>query len=464
MNRACASCGATDGDAPLDGVTIGGPCRSCGRDPNVGRVVSNVTLTAPLGAGGMGRIYRGVHNLLGTPVAVKLLAPSLASDVVLRKRFRREAVALSRLRHPGIVSLLDFGSDGADLYAVMELVEGAPLGQLARAHDDKLPLARAAAIIDQLLAALEACHDAGVVHRDLKPDNVMVTEEGGVDRVTLLDFGLAHGAQLDGEKLTNSGTVHGTPEYMAPEQCRGEDVGPPADVYALGVVFFELLTGTAPFDAADPGSYMAQHLFVDPPDVRSLDPTIPVGVAALVMQALSKSPTARPSARDFRASLARALDGTDAHARQAASTTSRQQASELRREDRLLADPTATLDVPPAAYTVVVWMPRDTRSGSLRGALGAAGITSSQVEGEPLEEAPMSALVVSALHDGVERARTFRARHPEAPIVVIDVPDPSTTTRAIRAGASDFALEGAPDAELGPKIKRLIARRTRRPS
>lgn len=463
--RRCGSCGAESEHTEK--------CVACGADPNLGRIVGGkFRVDRRLGAGGMSSVYAATHLELGEPVAIKFLRRELALDPTLRKRFRREAVALARLRHPGIVSILDFGDIDDELYAAMELVAGQTLDDVAGGKP--IPLARLGALFDQLLAALEICHAGGVVHRDLKPGNVMVVTHEGVDAVKLIDFGIAHATIGGEEKLTSTGLVHGTPEYMSPEQCRGEDVFAATDIYAVGVMLYQLLTGSRPYDADNAAALMAQHLFVDPRPMRSLDPSIPAGIEALVRRAMAKSSSERPTARELRQELASVVEGTDLHSLAEASTSERQRTFALGRDERALTQRPAgfsifDVELPlPDATRALMWMPRGPRGSDVQSALAIGGIsllewsdddpTSSLADGAPI------AVVVSARHDGIERLRRLRAEFPRLPVVVLDVSGPDETTAVIRAGASDFSLEGSSDAELGRKLSRVCRRHARRKS
>jgi serine/threonine protein kinase len=463
--RRCGSCGAPS--AYTD------QCAACGADPNLGRVVGGrFRIDHRLGSGGMSSVYAGIHLELGEPVAVKLLRRELALDSTLRKRFRREAVALARLRHPGIVSILDFGGVDDELYAVMELVSGRTLQEVAGGR--QLPLHRAGVIFDQLLAALEFCHAGSVVHRDLKPANVMLVTHDDADMVKLIDFGIAHASLGGDEKLTSTGFIHGTPEYMSPEQCRGEEVFAATDIYAVGVMLYQLLTGSLPYNADNAATLMAQHLFVDPPPMRSIDPSIPLGIDALVRRTLAKTAAERPTARELRQELASVLMGNDLHSVVEASTSERHRTVEHGREVRALTKRPPGFDLLevdrpiPDVARAILWLPRTSRGSDVQSALAVAGISVVQCSDEdPIpsltDDAPV-AVILSARHDGIARLRQLRAHLPRLPAVLLDVTGPEETAAAIRAGASDFSLEGNHDAELGRKLARLFRRHARRSS
>jgi serine/threonine protein kinase len=221
-----------------------------GDDPALGRVIAGrYRLEARIGEGGMGIVYRARHVLIDRVVAVKLIRPDLRGETHLRAWMLREARAANRVDHAHIIDIHDIGeTDDGELYLVMEYLVGTPLStELARGP---IPLARAVDVLEQMGAALSRAHDLGVVHRDLKSDNILLTARGGrKDFVKILDFGLA--ALAHDPRLAPKGAVFGTPEYMSPEQARGEQAGPQSDLYALGVLFFEMLTGQLPFRASD---------------------------------------------------------------------------------------------------------------------------------------------------------------------------------------------------------------------
>lgn len=219
-------------------------------DPSLGKVIAGrYRLEARIGEGGMGIVYRARHVLIDRVVAVKLIRPDLRGETHLRAWMLREARAANRVDHAHIIDIHDIGeTDEGELYLVMEYLVGTPLStELSRGP---VPLARAVDILEQMGAALTRAHDLGVVHRDLKSDNILLTQRGGrKDFVKILDFGLA--ALAHDPRLAPKGAVFGTPEYMSPEQARGEQAGPHSDLYALGVLFFEMLTGQLPFRAGD---------------------------------------------------------------------------------------------------------------------------------------------------------------------------------------------------------------------
>jgi eukaryotic-like serine/threonine-protein kinase len=416
-----------------------------------------------LGAGGMGSIYRGRDERLGEEVAIKILKPAHLDDAVLRERFRREALSLAKLRHPGIVTVLDFGEADGDLYTVLELVRGETLERVMD-RERAMTILRAGPVFDQILAALEVCHENDIVHRDIKPSNVMVSSVNGALHVKLIDFGLARIGDAGAiDKLTETGTVQGTPHYMAPEQCRGEDVGPAGDIYSAGVLFYEMLAGSNPFRGSDAATFMAQHLFVEPPPLTQVAPHVSAGVSAAIGAALAKQPQDRPTAHALRDALTSAAKGTDPEALGQAAATLRRHASGLERSERALTGHTPAAQPPRAPLgNVTVWMSMGDRSAALRGCLATAGLSCTlwSTDEVPDVSGANVAVVVSA-RDALARVRRLRELAPKLVIVVVDVDGPDETTEAIRAGASDMLLREAPDADLAKKMDRLLRRRAR---
>ena len=248
----------------------------------------------------MATVWRGEDPLLARPVAVKTLDPVLAEDEALRTRFRREAVAAAAVAHPNIVATYDTGEDDGVAYIVMELVEGATLRQAIDLHGP-LPPARAADIAAQVADALAAAHARGLVHRDVKPSNVLVQLDG---RVKVTDFGIAKAADQGHEDLTRAGNVMGTARYLAPEQLEGHPVDERADVYSLGLVLYEMLTGNAPFGADTEIGTAVARLTSSAPRVGDVRAGIPPGLAHVVERALERDPERRwPNAAAMRDAL-----------------------------------------------------------------------------------------------------------------------------------------------------------------
>ena len=287
------------------------------RSPSViGQVVGKYRLLDQLGEGGMGTVYRAEHVVLGSPAAVKVLLPQFTQDSVVVDRFFQEARAASAIRHAGIVEVFDFGRlANGQAYIAMELLRGEDLAQFL-ARRGTLDTSLAVQIAVQMLAALNATHVVGVIHRDLKPDNVFLVRDPGAPgaiRVKILDFGIAKliasplGVQPVGRPRTKN-MLLGTPAYMAPEQCRGgAEIDARADLYAVGCLLFQLLTGRPPFVAGGDGEVMAMHIYEPPPRLSNLAPEQPVELDALVAKLLTKDPRDRiPSAAYALATLERA--------------------------------------------------------------------------------------------------------------------------------------------------------------
>jgi serine/threonine protein kinase len=250
-----------------------------------------------LGEGGMARVYRGLDRQLRRPVAVKVLAPPFDRDSSFLERFRREARAAAGLSHPNIVAVFDSGSDDGTHFIVTELVEGETLAdRLGR--DGPMPPADAVAVAVDIARALAAAHDRGLIHRDIKPGNVMVLPDG---RVKVVDFGIARAAGSD--TLTGTGVVLGSTAYLSPEQAGGQLVDERADLYALGCVLYEMLTGNVPFRAETPIATMYRKVNEDAPPPSTISPVQPE-LEAIVMRCLEKDPRRRfASAAELEAAL-----------------------------------------------------------------------------------------------------------------------------------------------------------------
>lgn len=274
-------------------------CSSCGGELAinlVGEVLGGrYRILSFIGSGGMGRVYRAEHTLLERPVAVKVLAPEYARDQTMWDRFRREALAAGRIAHPNITATLDFGYEDRLVYSVMEFVDGTPLDML----EMPLEVKRALEICRQIAHALGAAHDAGVIHRDVKPGNVIVCELGGQDFIKVVDFGLAVLRTRQWQsRNTGPGFTMGTPAYVSPEQVLGERIDARADIYSLGAVMYELLVGQPPFGYGDPAKLSVSHAYKVPPRPSDYAHVvgIPEDVEEFVMRMLAKDPDDRPGA------------------------------------------------------------------------------------------------------------------------------------------------------------------------
>jgi eukaryotic-like serine/threonine-protein kinase len=274
-------------------------CFVCGaalvtfQDPRIGTTIAGrYQIESMLGEGGMATVYAAHHRLVDRPCAVKVMNAQLAKNAVIRERFRREAKAAQRLAHPNIIEIFDQGElpDGS-LFLVMELLDGETLADVV--GRGALHVERALPIAIQIARALARAHDLEVIHRDLKPENIFLArDDDGRDRVKLLDFGIARSMQ--DARLTGAGEVFGTPQYMAPERITSIDAGPAADLYALGVILYEMLAGELPFDAPDIASFFIKHLKEAPPTLRAKGVDVPEALERLVMDLMEKDPKDRP--------------------------------------------------------------------------------------------------------------------------------------------------------------------------
>jgi tetratricopeptide (TPR) repeat protein len=271
-------------------------CARCGApvvDPLIGAVVGErYRIVSRIGVGGMGAVYRAEHTMMRRDLAIKVLLSELGGREEFARRFEREAESASRLTHPNIITVTDFGrTPGGSLFLAMEFLAGDALTTLI--NEGPLPRERALLIIRQILRALDHAHGAGVVHRDLKPDNIMLVERDGQrDVVKILDFGIAKVTEPASgqEALTQAGVIFGTPEYLSPEQALGEPVDARADLYAAGVILYEMLVGRRPFESEEKVKIISMHLSHVPPRMRDSNPTVdvPVALEQVVMQALEK--------------------------------------------------------------------------------------------------------------------------------------------------------------------------------
>lgn len=420
-------------------------------------------LDAILGHGGFGTVYRATHLAIDEPVAVKFLHPELARSPTLRARLRREAKALARLRHPHIVAVLDYDEQGDAPYIVMELVHGVTLESQLLVDGHPLPLPRVAAIFDALLQGLGAAHAAAIVHRDMKPDNVLLLADGGVK---LLDFGIA--LMTDGDaRLTATGVIQGTPRFMSPEQCRGREIGPRSDVYSVGVMLFCALTGEAPFTGESATDLMVKHMFVDPPPLaeRGVRPRVPPAIEAVVRRALAKQPDQRPDIAGLRQELAAAFAGTDPVSSEQREQARRREGTQLSRGERGLTPANRALaggDSMPSDECVALWDLTAERGEALSAALAVHGMHTArprEMPGAELEGRRVRAVVLDA-RDAVERTCRLRAAPATArvPILVVDLAEVGQTPGLIRAGASDVGLAQIGDEALCAKLRRMIRR------
>jgi urea transport system substrate-binding protein len=305
---------ASGGDAPVspevDAPGGSGATAAAVRaaEARIGRMLGRHRLDWIIGYGGMGVVFAATDTRLERKVAVKLLPEALAGDPTAEARFEAEARAAARLHHPNVVAIFEIDHHDHDLYLVLEYVDGPSMAR--RLKDGPVPWREATRIVAEACRGLAAAHAAGLIHRDVKPANIMQSSDG---TVKLTDFGLAKAVERLGESLTATGRVIGTPAYMSPEQCQSEPMDGRSDLYSLGATYFSLLTGVGPYDDSTTApKVMFAHCYKPVPDPRSLDQAIPEGAAAIVRRAMAKEPSDRyPTADAMRADLEALLVGQE---------------------------------------------------------------------------------------------------------------------------------------------------------
>jgi serine/threonine-protein kinase len=414
-----------------------------------------------IGEGGFGQVYHATHLALRAPVAIKVLHERAVQNPENHARFLREARILARLQHPALVTVHDFGADGAGRpYMVMELLRGQPLSERLLVGDQLLPPRLTCRILAQVLGALQVAHEAGIVHRDLKPDNIMLLgeEDPARGQVKVLDFGLAlirPEAEAEagplGGRITAGNEVHGTPLYMAPEQCRNRRIGPPADIYAVGVILYEMLCGEPPFAGRSNADLMVQHNYLEPPPLstRGVRRPAPPALEALCLRALRKRPEDRPTAPEMRAALLAVPNDADADADAAA------QSGPTRVDGPASAAPAS----PPA---VLLWGFPAARAEALRTALSVNGLKAeglAEISAPPLQRA--RALLLRGGPEARASTAALRAEAPGLPILVLDLDRQAHAediAALIRAGASDTALATLTEDQICRKVWRLVRR------
>lgn len=295
--KKCPQCGVEYPDTntlcPADGVAL-----ETTDDSLIGTTLAGkYRIEARLNEGGMGTVYRGTHVLMEKTVAIKVLRPSLAADEKIVARFSREARAASRISHPNALTVTDFGEDeNGIVFLVMEFLSGRTLKQLIR-DEGPLPLTRVVEIVRQVGDALNAAHTQGVVHRDLKSDNIMLVDTMAGDHAKVLDFGIAKINEPEGKRdteLTAPNLVIGTPQYMSPEQCSQDSaIDARSDIYSLGVIMYEMLVGHVPFTADSPTMVMMKHLQEPVPSVLEERSDLPASIGRVIARAMAKLPANR---------------------------------------------------------------------------------------------------------------------------------------------------------------------------
>jgi hypothetical protein len=398
------------------------PAGAPGAETAGGVVLGRYRLLAPLGAGGMGTVWRAHDPRLGRDVAIKIVT---LGDELARARFLREGKLAARLDHRGLCKVYDVGQEDGRGCLVMELLAGATL---FREFQDGVTPLRALAVIAEVARAMEHAHAAGLIHRDLKPDNVFLDRRGGDERAVVIDFGLAFAVDGDAAigRLTSADVTGGTPAYMSPEQARAATLTAASDVYALGCVLFELLAGRPPFDGAA-ALVMSRHVYAQPPSLATLAPELPAAVALLVSRMLHKTPGERPTMREVASEcdrLGQALSGAGWHP---AVGTGRGRL----REDRANRMVTRT---------------ESSQAGPTEAARGTAAIVGALGD----------ELMVALAAIGVASVRAELAALPACDVVVLDGDD-AAVARAVASGRPVIAAVDAGDIDGALRLARLGA-------
>lgn len=283
----------------------------------IGKVIDGrYRLDSLIGKGGMGDVYRATHVHIDSEFAVKLLKPEFVANETAIRRFRLEARAAGRIQHPNAVRVTDFGVSPENIvYLVMDLISGHSLRNLM-GSEAPMDFARTVGIVRQVCAAVDAAHRSGVIHRDIKPDNILIEKDQRGETVKVLDFGIAklREAQTSDLYLTQAGTIIGTPQYMSPEQCQGKEIDSRSDIYSIGIILYEMLTGKVPFDAVASLQVVYMQLNETPPPLGEAAPHVPEPLVRVVERALNKKPEDRPStAQQLSDELKRALEESEGH-------------------------------------------------------------------------------------------------------------------------------------------------------
>jgi tRNA A-37 threonylcarbamoyl transferase component Bud32 len=269
--------------------TISGGEQATAQRDLTGKTLGSYRVLEPLGRGGMAEVYKGYHPMLDRYVAIKVLLAHLVKDSAFVERFQREAAAVARLRHHNIVQVHDFGIYEGVTYMVMEYIQGQTLKErltALRTKGERLDPNEVLALTHELASALDHAHANGLVHRDVKPANILLREAANGSEAILTDFGIAK--IMEGVQFTETGLSMGTPDYMSPEQASGDPVTPQTDVYALGIVVFEMLTNQLPFRADTPAAVLLKHINTEPPSPRTIDPSVPAALDFVLFRALAK--------------------------------------------------------------------------------------------------------------------------------------------------------------------------------
>ncbi|MFO0757321.1 MAG: bifunctional serine/threonine-protein kinase/ABC transporter substrate-binding protein [Byssovorax sp.] len=487
-----ADTGSPDSDATLLSVDA---AKASGRGGVAEGAVlrEKYRLVSLLGSGGMGEVFRGEHLTLGVPIAVKVLRKRVAENPEGMRRFRREAHAVSKLHHPNVVRVLDFDEDPAHgvAFLVMELLEGASLGDWLDGLDRPPPLARVEPIMSAVFAALEAAHHLGIVHRDLKSENVFLARQSdGSEIAKLVDFGLAHVDDVRdaGPTLTKAEIIAGTPQYMSPEQCKSLAVGPSTDLYAAGCVLTDLLQLRPPFSGKSAIEIISKQLFIPPPPLdrpEGAEP-VPALLERLRLDLLAKSPEQRP--KDAAVARARLIEAMSPEASALRMPARKSEEPLGGRAERLptwgspRADSAAPTTAPPTIPTPapaaaprsidLIRLSTDERGVSALCVTGLAaqGISVREIAADDLDTlgvpsvAGAAALLVidagEAIEDAVGALEDLRAA-PSPPRVLVAGADVSSEqmNELIAAGAADVALYPVSPDALARKIDRALRRK-----
>jgi serine/threonine-protein kinase len=297
-----------------------------------------------IGKGGMGNVYEAKHLHMGLPVAIKILHPHLVTDSTAVERFRREARSARTVNHPNAISIMDFGvtSDNI-LYLAMELINGISLQEVLK-KETTIDFTRAVKMMHQVCLAVDAAHQKAIIHRDLKPDNILILDYGTpAEKVKVIDFSIAKMKESGKDpNLTSAGVVVGTPQYISPEQAQGLELDSRSDIYSLGIILYQMLTGNVPFTGKTSAMLLMQHIQAKPKPPREVKPEIPLKLEAVILKALSKQAKDR---QQTAAELAKELE--DALAAPVAAAATATSSQTMSREDNKSAKETVTSPPPP---------------------------------------------------------------------------------------------------------------------
>jgi len=435
MKKVCPVCkteyGGGEVFCPVDAARLVTPSQMSGPasdsdDPLVGTSFDKYKVIRQIGEGGMGLVYEAEHTVIEKQVAMKVLREDFSKRPEVVERFRQEAKSASRIGHQNIVDIADFGTTPlGQSYFVMEFLDGEDLANVL-AREGTVGMERSLHILIQCCQALGAAHDKGIVHRDMKPENIFLTSRGGdPDFVKIVDFGIAKMSDIEtdgepGRKLTKTGMIFGTPEYMSPEQAAGKPLDHRVDIYAIGVILFELATGRVPFVGDTFMGILTQHMFEEPPSLREVNPQVKVSseLEMVISRALSKDPGARyQTMKDLEEALVEAGQGRLTQA------TLHGYGEPVKSRPRPLrmVDPTSATDELPAAKGGRGGLIAALIALLVAGGAGAAwwftqrGEASAVAEVDPVEAEPVIADTPPPNDEGETGAETEEPTEVEAP-------------------------------------------------